>query len=456
MSLILQSLAEGAQKGIGSAIQAGSTIDRLSPEQKTRMKQLERQQALGMLGMDKAQQQQILSQQLQPVQTSLREAMQAQAQQQQIGDIGQGSAFRGQQALLEGASQARTRATQSAQQQIAELDELAKARQLAELQQYKAQQQQNRKAVGQIASGLLAGGATAAAGISSAETAAGQIKLREKAMESALQQMTKSAVETAQKTPGSNDFNKEGIETLQSLDSAGVNQNLTPAEVEKILDEDIAEGNTQQIKQQQAQQQKTQQQLINEKYARLPDGTYVRRESLTPEQVQQIQNQVVTEPTQPVPVYQGEAPIFTGDPNAQPRQIIPDPDAELRRRFNFIIGESNRTMQGIPAMQYANTGTAAGMVPYFSGVPVGQTLGQQVPAQTQAPAEIPVTASQPSTPPVQPLESSTPKTPYWARSSTVIRDNNGNIIGLRFVTTGGRTIETKPGDANWNLQEVGL
>jgi hypothetical protein len=91
LSLILQSFAEGTQKGIGQAIQAGSTIDRLSPEQKTRMKQLERQQALGMLGMDKAQQQQILSQQLQPVQTSLREAMQAQAQQQQIGDIGQGS-----------------------------------------------------------------------------------------------------------------------------------------------------------------------------------------------------------------------------------------------------------------------------------------------------------------------------------------------------------------------------
>jgi len=460
LSLILQSFAEGTQKGIGQAIQAGSTIDRLSPEQKTRMKQLERQQALGMLGMDKAQQQQILSQQLQPVQTSLREAMQAQAQQQQIGDIGQGSAFRGQQALLEGASQARTRATQSAQQQIAELDELAKARQLAELQQYKAQQQQNRKAVGQIASGLLAGGATAAAGISSAETAAGQIKLREKAMESALQQMTKSAVEKAQKTPGSNDFNKEGIETLQSLDPAGVNQNLTSAEVEKILDEDIAEGNTQQIKQQQAQQQKTQQQLENEKYARLPDGTVVRRENLTPQQTEQILDEVVTEPTQPVSVYQGEAPIITGDPNAQARQIVPpdiyvDPDAEARRRFNFIIGESNRSMQGIPAMQYANTGTAAGMVPYISGVPVGQTMGQQVSAQNQAPSQIPIAPD-----PQQVITQQFPteifqKVPHWAGpgKTEVTRDpTTGQITRVVFIrSSDGQVWDT---DKNMDLDQA--
>jgi hypothetical protein len=414
LSLILQSVAEGTQKGIGSAIQAGSTIDRLSPEQKTRMKQLERQQALGMLGMDKAQQQQILSQQLQPVQTSLREAMQAQAQQQQIGDIGQGSAFRGQQALLEGASQARTQATQSAQQQIAELDELAKARQLAELQQYKAQQQQNRKAIGQIASGLLAGGATAAAGISSAETAAGQIKLREKAMESALQQMTKSAVEKAQKTPGSNDFYKEGIETLQSLDPAGVNQNLTPKQVEEILDEDLGE------------------------------------ESIRPyiQPQQGIQSSTV-------PVDQGEAPIFTGDPNAQARQIVNpelfiDPDAQARRNFNFILGESNRTMQGIPAMQYANTGTAAGMVPFMSGVPVGQALGQQVSAQNQAP-QMPVVPD-----PQQVITEKFPteifqKVPRWAGpgKTEVTRDpTTGQITRVIFI----RGSDGKRFDTNTNIK----
>ena len=120
------------------------------------------------------------------------------------------------------------------------------------------------------------------------------------------------------------------------------------------------------------------------------------------------------------------------------------------------MGESNRSMQGIPAMQYANTGTAAGMVPFISGVPMGQAMGQQVSAQNQPIAQIPVIASQPSTPLVQPLESPTPITPVWARSSTVIRDNNGQIIALRFVTKGGRAIETRPGDLNWNLQEVGL
>ena len=402
LSLILQSVAEGTQKGIGSAIQAGSTIDRLSPEQKTRMKQLERQQALGMLGMDKAQQQQILSQQLQPVQTSLREAMQAQAQQQQIGDIGQGSAFRGQQALLEGASQARTRATQSAQQQIAELDELAKARQLAELQQYKAQQQQNRKAIGQIASGLLAGGATAAAGVASAETAAGQIKLREEAMKSALQKMTKSAVETAQKTPPSNDFNSEAMEAL------GINI-----------------------------------------------------------------NQPVNQPVPPSVLDEGEAPIITGDSTAQAQQIVNpelfiDPNAQARQRpemtaqdiLNFIFNQSNQASSAIPALQNVDVTGMGGFIPLMAGVRAGRPTVVGTPVrpreQAEAPAPIPVTALPSPPPQVQPLESPTPVTPVWARSSTVIRDNNGQIIGLKFVTTGGRTIETQPGDLNWNLQEVGL
>ena len=157
MSMMLQALAEGGAK-VG---QAAASIDRLSPEQKNRIKELERQEALGLLGLDRAQQQQILSQQLQPVQAAEREAMQRQSQNQMITDIGQGQAFRGQQALLEGGARARTQATTTAQQQIAELDELARRRQLNELARLKGQQQQNRRAIAQ----MLTGGAEATAGI---------------------------------------------------------------------------------------------------------------------------------------------------------------------------------------------------------------------------------------------------------------------------------------------------
>lgn len=175
MSMMLQALAEGGAK-VG---QAAASIDRLSPEQKNRIKELERQEALGLLGLDRAQQQQILSQQLQPVQAAEREAMQRQSQNQMITDIGQGQAFRGQQALLEGGARARTQATTTAQQQIAELDELARRRQLNELARLKGQQQQNRRAIAQ----MLTGGAEATAGIVGApEIADIQRQERETAM----------------------------------------------------------------------------------------------------------------------------------------------------------------------------------------------------------------------------------------------------------------------------------
>ena len=88
-----------------------------------------------------------------------------------IGDVGQGATFRGQQALLEGASRARTQATSAAQQQIAELDELAKARQLNEMAQLKQQQQQNRMATAQLVAGIVGGGTEIAAGIAGSEEA---------------------------------------------------------------------------------------------------------------------------------------------------------------------------------------------------------------------------------------------------------------------------------------------
>ena len=180
---MLQSIAEGQQQGLAQAGRAAASIDRLSPDQKNRIKELERQQALGLLGLDAGQQQRILSQQLQPVQSAEREAIRRSVQGQMIGDVGQGSTFRGQQALLEAGARARTQATSAAQQQIAELDELARARQLNELAQLRRQQQQNRAAVADMVSGIIGGKSQQAAGIAAApEVAATQREEREIAM----------------------------------------------------------------------------------------------------------------------------------------------------------------------------------------------------------------------------------------------------------------------------------
>ena len=138
-----------------------------------------------------------------------------------------------------------------------------------------------------------------------------------------------------------------------------------------------------------------------------------------------------------------------------PPDIYVDPDAEARRRFNFIIGESNRSMQGIPAMQYANTGTAAGMVPYISGVPVGQTMGQQVSAQNQAPSQIPIAPD-----PQQVITQQFPteifqKVPHWAGpgKTEVTRDpTTGQITRVVFIrSSDGQVWDT---DKNMDLDQA--
>ena len=198
----------GAAGKAGQGIMTGtSQIDRLSPEQKNRMKELERNQALGLLGLDEAQQQRILNQQLQPVQAAEREAFSRQAQQQQIADIGQGAAFRGQQALLEGAGRARSEATQRAQDVITERNALEEASQLRELAQIKAQRQMNLQGIAQIAGGV---GDAALMGLGTSMAMKEAQGLEDKMLKAATEQQTK---QVESKTGAS----KETIGFLQSF-----------------------------------------------------------------------------------------------------------------------------------------------------------------------------------------------------------------------------------------------
>ena len=233
---MLQSIAEGQQQGLAQAGRAAASIDRLSPEQKNRIKELERQQALGLLGLDAGQQQRILSQQLQPVQSAEREAIRRSAQGQMIGDVGQGSTFRGQQALLEAGARARTQATSAAQQQIAELDELARARQLNELAQLRRQQQQNRAAVADMVSGIIGGSTQTAAGIAAApEVAATQREEREIAMLNAKSRADEARAALEKKT-----INKVSDKTVSGNDYF---EALEPFAIKDIV-EDIVTPST--------------------------------------------------------------------------------------------------------------------------------------------------------------------------------------------------------------------
>ena len=165
LALIAQAAGETVA-GVGGGV---SKIDWLSPEQRNKMKELERQQALGLLGLDEGAQQRILNQQLQPVQALGRQATQQAQQSQLIGDVGQGAAFR-QQAAQQGAlQQATIEATQRGQQQTAQMDELARARQLAEMRSLQKQRQKNKEGITDIV-GSLAGGAAMAGQIGMAKT----------------------------------------------------------------------------------------------------------------------------------------------------------------------------------------------------------------------------------------------------------------------------------------------
>jgi hypothetical protein len=159
-----------AGKGIAETAsrtgQSIGAIDRLSDEEKARLKELERQQALGLLGLDAAQQQQILNRNLMPIQSLQGELQRQQAQSQLIGNIGQGAAFRQRQLQQEQLQKAQIDATDRAQQQIQELDRIEEAKQQAELDRLKRQKQINQAAIAQLVTtgiNLGVGGTTVAA-----------------------------------------------------------------------------------------------------------------------------------------------------------------------------------------------------------------------------------------------------------------------------------------------------
>tara|TARA_R100000005_G_C5002633_1_gene210338 strand:- start:6333 stop:7118 length:786 start_codon:yes stop_codon:yes gene_type:complete len=152
-------LLGGAIGGLSKAgTQAAATFGaagdlRLTPEQKKRLEELQRRAAAEELGMTAAERELFRTRALTPVQGAEREAMARFGASQAVEDIGQGAAFRQQQALKETSEAARAQIKQAEIQQAA-LDEQRRRQELDRLQA----QQQQRKALERQAALQLVGG----------------------------------------------------------------------------------------------------------------------------------------------------------------------------------------------------------------------------------------------------------------------------------------------------------
>ena len=220
---ILALIAQAAGETVAGVSRGVPKINLLSPEQRNRVKELERQQALGLLGIDEATQQRMLNQQLQPVQALGRQAIQQAQQSQLIGDVGQGAAFR-QQAAQQGAlQQATIDATQRAQQQIEQMDELARARQLSEMRALQKQRQTTKEGVTDII-GSLAGGAAMGAQVKAAKK---ELDTYESSLLTQAQQKQLDAMKKASDGEASPDFMEVYLKAIKSLNKpvqTGINR----------------------------------------------------------------------------------------------------------------------------------------------------------------------------------------------------------------------------------------
>lgn len=133
-----QALLKG---GLSAAGQFGTAQDlKLTPEQQKRLRELERMQARNALGMTQGERELYRSQAMTPVQAAEREVMARFGAAQNIADIGQGSAFRQQQAMADTGQAARAQVSQAVAQRDADVAQ-QQAEEKARLEEQKRQAQ---------------------------------------------------------------------------------------------------------------------------------------------------------------------------------------------------------------------------------------------------------------------------------------------------------------------------
>ena len=148
--------------GTKSLSALGSANDmRLTPEQKRRLADLERMAAEDEFGMTAGERDVFRTQSLTPVQAAEREAMARFGASQNIGDIGQGAAFRQQQALKQTSEAARAEIAKAAaikDAEVARQQQMEHQRLLQQQQQVKALERQAAlEAIGGIGETVAAG-----------------------------------------------------------------------------------------------------------------------------------------------------------------------------------------------------------------------------------------------------------------------------------------------------------
>ena len=164
---LLSGLGGSLIKGVSGAIGASGAAEdlKLTEEQRRRLKELERMEAESAFGMSDQDRQVYGTQVMSPVQTAEREALARFGASQAVGDIGQGAAFRQQQALKQTSEAARA----EAQRAVAERDSVVapQQQQLAMMRQQEMQRKaMERQAVmsmlGAAGEGLAQAGGIAA------------------------------------------------------------------------------------------------------------------------------------------------------------------------------------------------------------------------------------------------------------------------------------------------------
>ena len=180
--------------GIGAASQFGSAQDlKLTPEQQQRLRELERLQARNALGMTQGERELYRSQAMTPVQAAEREVMARFGAAQNIADIGQGTAFRQQQAMADTGQAARAQVSQAVAQRDAEV-----AQQQAEEKARLEEQQRQAKALERQAALSLVGGIGEA--VTGAAEVTAEHKLAEELYDKQIDNLKGAAQATSQGT----------------------------------------------------------------------------------------------------------------------------------------------------------------------------------------------------------------------------------------------------------------
>jgi len=199
--------------GISAANQFGASNDlKLSPEQIRRLRELERLQARNALGLSQAEREQFRARSLSPIQAAEREVMARFGAAQNIEDIGQGAAFRQQQAVSDTSQAARAQIAQAEAQRDAQVVQ-QQANEMARLQEQKRQSDALKRQAALSALGGVGEAVVGAAGVKA------EYELAEELYDKNIDRLKGSAKETSEGTQ-----NMLGIKSVEN--TKATNQSL--------------------------------------------------------------------------------------------------------------------------------------------------------------------------------------------------------------------------------------